>query len=66
MVERWAAALRGRVPSMTAARAELVATAVMTMLVGMLDWAMADPAKRRAVMREGGAALERYLAPYLD
>ncbi len=66
MVERWAAALRGRVPSMTAVRAELVATAVMTMLVGMLDWAMAEPAKRRAVMREGGAALERYLAPYLD
>ncbi len=66
MVERWAAALRGRVPSMTAARAELVATAVMTMLLGMLDWTMAEPAKRRAVMREGGAALERYLAPYLD
>ena len=66
MVERWAAALRGRVPSMTAVRAELVATAVMTMLVGMLDWTMAEPAKRRAVMREGGAALERYLAPYLD
>jgi AcrR family transcriptional regulator len=66
MVERWAAALRGRVPTMTAARAEMVATMVMTMLIGLLDWAMAEPAKRRAVMREGGAALERYLAPYLD
>lgn len=66
MVEHWAAALRTRVPSMTAARAELVATAVMTMLVGMLDWVMAEPSKRRAVTREGGAALERYLAPYLD
>lgn len=66
MVERWAVALRARVPSMTATRAELVATAVMTMLVGMLDWTVAEPAKRRAVMREGGAALERYLAPYLD
>lgn len=66
MVERWAAALRTRVPSMTAVRAELVATLVTTMIVGLLDWVMAEPAKRRAVMREGGAALERYLAPYLD
>ena len=66
MVERWAAALRTRVPTMTAVRAELVATMVTTMVVGLLDWVMAEPAKRRAVMREGGAALERYLAPYLD
>lgn len=66
MVERFAAALRARVPSMSAARATLVATTTVSMVVGLLDWAMAQPAQRRAVVKEGGVALERYLAPYLD
>ena len=37
-------------------RAELVATMVTTMVVGLLDWVMAEPAKRRAVMRGRGRA----------
>ena len=66
MVERFSAAIRARVPSLTAARAELVARTTLTMIVGLLDWAVAEPAQRRAVLREGGVALERYLSPYLD
>lgn len=66
MVERLATALRVRVPTLTPRRAEVVARTTMQMLIGLLDWAMTDPAQRRAVMREGGIALERYLAPYLD
>lgn len=66
MVELLASALRTRVPTLTPKRAEVVARTTMQMLIGLLDWAMTDPAQRRAVMREGGIALERYLAPYLD
>lgn len=66
MSERLAAALRTRVPTMTQARAELVSVTLLTMLIGLLDQAMLEPAQRRAVVREGTVALERYLAPYLD
>jgi AcrR family transcriptional regulator len=66
MVERFATALRTRVPGMTVRRSEVVARTTLTMMVGLLDWAMTDPAQRRAVVREGGIALERYLAPHLD
>jgi len=65
-VERLAAALRSRVPSMTAQRADAVARTMLTILVGLLDWAVAEPERRRTVVREGAMALERYLAPYLD
>jgi len=66
MVERLAGALRARVPSMTGQRADAVARTMLTMLVGLLDWAVAEPERRRIVVREGAAALERYLAPHLD
>jgi AcrR family transcriptional regulator len=66
MVERLALALRARVPSMTAHRADLVARTALSMLVGLLDWSTAEPQHRRTVVREGTLALERYLAPYLD
>ena len=66
MAERLAIALRTRAPSLTQARAELISVTLLTMLVGLLDQAMLEPAQRRAVAREGTVALERYLAPYLD
>lgn len=66
MAERLAIALRTRAPALTQARAELIAVTLLTMLVGLLDQAMLEPAQRRAVVREGTVALERYLAPYLD
>jgi AcrR family transcriptional regulator len=66
IIERLVAALRARVPTMTAQRADAVARTMLTMLVGLMDWAVAEPERRRVVVREGGLALERYLAPYLD
>lgn len=66
MSERLAAALRTRAPTVTQARAELIAVTLLTMLIGLLDQAMLEPEQRRAVVREGSIALERYLAPYLD
>ncbi|HYF60424.1 MAG TPA: TetR/AcrR family transcriptional regulator [Burkholderiaceae bacterium] len=65
-VERFAAALRARVPTMTPKRAEAVSHATVRIVVGLIDWGMAEPAQRRTVLREGGLALERYLAEYLD
>lgn len=65
-VERLAGALRGRVRTMTPARGDAVARTALAMLGGVLDRAVDEPEHRRAVMREGVLALERYLAPYLD
>jgi AcrR family transcriptional regulator len=65
-IDGFAKALRGRVPSLGARRAYCAATATVVMLVGMLDWATADPSQRRTVLREGSAALNGYLAGYLD
>ncbi|MFM1990134.1 MAG: Transcriptional regulator [Pseudomonadota bacterium] len=66
MAERLSTAMRTRVPTLTQPRAELIAVTMLTMLIGLLDQAMLEPAQRRAVVREGSTALERYLAPYLD
>ncbi|MFZ4760893.1 MAG: TetR/AcrR family transcriptional regulator [Burkholderiaceae bacterium] len=66
MAERIAGAMRSRAPTMTAHRAELVSRTVVSMLIGLLDWGMAEPEQRRIIVREGMVALERYLAPYLD
>jgi AcrR family transcriptional regulator len=66
MAERIAGAMRTRAPTMTAHRAELVSRTVVSMLIGLLDWGMAEPEQRRIIVREGMVALERYLAPYLD
>jgi AcrR family transcriptional regulator len=66
MGERLGAGLRSRVPTMTAKRADLVATTLLAMMVGLLDRATLEPALRRPLMREGAVALERYLEPYLD
>jgi AcrR family transcriptional regulator len=66
MRERLSAGMRSRVPKMTARRADLVATTLLAMMIGLLDRSTLEPEQRRAMMREGAVALERYLAPYLD
>jgi AcrR family transcriptional regulator len=66
MVARLAWALRQRLPAMTVRRADAVARAALMIIVGVLDWVMADLKQRHAAMREGTLALEHYLAEYLD
>jgi AcrR family transcriptional regulator len=66
MVARFAWAMRQRLPKMTPRRADSVARAALLIIVGVLDWVMADLKQRHAAMREGSLALERYLADYLD
>jgi hypothetical protein len=66
MRERLGAGMRSRVPKMTAHRADLVATTLLAMMIGLLDRSTLEPEQRRPMMREGAVALERYLAPYLD
>jgi len=65
-VQRYARAIRKRVPGLSARRAESIGRTTVVLLVGLLDWVMAEPTQRRAVGREGMLALERYLADYLD
>ena len=66
MADQLAEAIRARKPSMTARRADLIGRTCLTLITGMLDWATSEPEHRRTIVREGNAAIESYLQPYLD
>lgn len=65
-VDRFQGALRHRVPRLPARRATALARTVLAVLLGLLDSAMADPALKRELGREGARVLEAYLADVLD
>lgn len=65
-VDRYEAALRARVPRLSARRATRLARTTLAVLLGLLDSAMADPGLEREFALEGARVLEAYLADTLD